>query len=596
MINISEKRLCCGCNACGDICPKDAISYTEDKEGFWYPKVDLEKCINCNLCEDICPIISKADTITRYETPLVYAAYSKDDHIRIDSTSGGIFSVLANHTYDKHGFVGGAIYNTDHTVRHIVSNDYHRLDDIRSSKYLQSSMIGQYRQVKSLLQTGEKVLYCGTPCQIQALYKYLKKDYDNLVTCDFICRGVNSPKVFLKYMEMLEHNYGAKATKIKFKAKKWGWHNFSMRVNFDNGQEYCKDRWHDLFFIGYLQVGNFARPSCYDCQFKGFPQKADITLADFWGIEQIDETMDQDKGTSLIMVNSDRGKELFEIIKNKIVWKEFTVDDARAGNPAFDNSITSIPINREAFFEDLDKMSFDRISKKYFPKQPSIFKKAKSKITELISAIAKLGFSISQWIVFLTINYTSKQVIQKKRPLFMNVGRTVIQIEKGARLILNDKFITGIKQLRKEHGETRILLEQNSELNIVGRFNVFNNSYIRVAAGGKLILHGGFINEHVQIIAGDVVEIGKDATIGRDVVIRSYDGHTISEKDYKIAAPIRIGNHVWIGQGAMILKGVTIGDGAVIAAGAIVTKDIPAHSIAAGIPAKVIKDGIQWTN
>ena len=305
MKEIIEKSKCCGCNACGDVCPKGAITFQTDKEGFWYPEINQDLCIDCGLCQKTCPVLTKADNVIRYDEPLVYAAYTKDEAIRTDSTSGGIHSMLALAMYEQNAYVGGAIYNKDHTVRHIVSPDRQILPEIRSSKYLQSSMEGAYKEVRDLLKAGEKVFFCGTPCQIQGLYKFLRKEYDNLTTCDFICRGVNSPKVFLSYMDMLEKQYGSKATQIKFKNKKWGWHNFSMRVNFENGQEYCKDRWHDLFFIGYLQSGNFARPSCYQCTFKGFPQKADITLADFWGIENIDPSMDQDRGTSLVMVNSE---------------------------------------------------------------------------------------------------------------------------------------------------------------------------------------------------------------------------------------------------------------------------------------------------
>lgn len=367
MISIERKIDCCGCHACGDVCPKDSISFETDNEGFWYPKVNMKTCIDCHLCEKICPVISEATHIVRYETSRVYAAYSKDEEIRIDSTSGGVHSMLARFFYAQKGYVGGAVYNLDHTVSHIVSDDAKLLSHIRSSKYLQSSMLGQYKDVKALLDAGEKVLYCAAPCQIQALYKYLRKDYENLTTCDFICRGVNSPKVFLSYMDMLEKKYNSKATAIKFKAKKWGWHNFSIRVNFANGKEYCKDRDHDLFYIGYLQCGNFARPSCYDCQFKGFPQKADITLADFWGIEYIDKSMDQDKGTSLVLVNSDKGQLSFDAIKNDIVWKEFSMDDAKQGNQAMNLSMKPIAKDRELFFDALNRKTFEEVAKEFFP-------------------------------------------------------------------------------------------------------------------------------------------------------------------------------------------------------------------------------------
>lgn len=600
MINITNKVDCCGCNACGDICAHDAITFKTDIEGFWYPEVDKGKCVDCGLCENICPILHKS-TVSRYIEPRVFAAYNKDERIRIDSTSGGIHSALAEEMYNRNAYVCGAIYNPDHTVRHYVSNERSDLPNIRSSKYLQSSSIGVFREIKKLLKVGQKVFFCGTPCQVHALNNYVGTLAEHLYTCDFVCRGVNSPKVFLKYMEMLERKYGAKATKIKFKAKEWGWHNFSMRVNFANGKEYCKDRYHDLFFIGYLQAGNFSRPSCYECKFKGFPQKSDITLGDFWGIENIDKSMDHDLGTSLVMVNSDKGMQLFESIKEHIEWRQFTMADARKGNPAMEGSLKSSKPNREQFFQALAKEPFDEVAKKYFPPIPSfmsnIIKKVRGRLSvvkRILSLVKQLGLSINAWSTFLSINFLSKQINRRSNIAFTNVSRTVIQLDKGSQINLFAKLITGVKQVKKSRTETRILLENNATLTVNGDFSIYANSYIRVFPNSHLILHGGFINENVQISCGDTIEIGEGATIGRDVVIRSYDGHTILEEGYNISLPIKIGNHVWIGQGATILKGVTIGDGSIVASGAIVTKDVPPHSIVAGVPAKVIKENVCW--
>ena len=171
---------------------------------------------------------------------------------------------------------------------------------------------------------------------------------------------------------------------------------------------------------------------------------------------------------------------------------------------------------------------------------------------------------------------------------------SIVQLDKKAKIILNNRLIMGVKQMKRSKLETRLLIEKNATLTVNNLFSMFAGSYIRVIEGGHLILNGGFINENVQITCGDTIEIGEGCTIGRDVVIRSYDGHTIEKENYKIAAPIKIGKHVWIGQGATILKGVTIGDGAIIAAGALVIKDVPAYAIVGGVPARVLTENVKW--
>ncbi len=216
MINITNKIDCCGCNACIDVCNHSAISLEKDIEGFWYPKVDENICTNCGLCDKVCPILNVSELKKNdFEKPECNVAIHKNLEVRFDSTSGGIFSALAEKMYRDNGYVGGAIFNEDFSVKHYISKEKEDLPSLRSSKYLQSDASGLYKNVKKLLTSGEKVLVCGCPCQMAALRSFLRKDYENLIIVDFICLGVNSPKVFRKYLDYLEDRFQSKVVYCK---------------------------------------------------------------------------------------------------------------------------------------------------------------------------------------------------------------------------------------------------------------------------------------------------------------------------------------------------------------------------------------------
>ena len=378
MIEIQKKENCTSCFACYSVCPVKAIEMVEDSEGFKYPKVNKDKCINCGLCDRTCPIMNNKKKEGNFERPKVIAAYTKNNNIRLDSTSGGIFSELAKKIYQENGYVCGAIYNKEWGVEHFISHNIKDLDRLRSSKYLQSDINDVFSQIKILLEGGDKVLICGSPCQIAGLNNFLKKDYTNLITVDFICRGMNSPKIFKGYIKYLEEKYKSKAIKVKFKNKIHGWHNFSTKIDFENGKSYIGGRYEDSYMRGYLKSNAFMRPSCYNCKFKGLPRNADITLADFWGIEKINPKMDQDKGTSMMCINSRKGQALFDEIKENLVYEEITSEKVFNDNVCMKDSVPMTK-ERKGVFENIDKLTYKELSDKYFP-EPAIMEKIKIRI------------------------------------------------------------------------------------------------------------------------------------------------------------------------------------------------------------------------
>jgi len=575
-----------------------------DHEGFWYPKVDETLCDNCRLCEHVCPLLERNSvSLDRLSHPQALAAWNTNHAVRLDSTSGGVFSALASRMLDVKGYVAGAVYAEDYMVSHIVTSDPRKLDALRSSKYLQSYTGELFKSVAQLLNDGKQVLVCGTPCQIAGLYAVLGKDCEGLITCDFICRGVNSPKVFLMYMEMLERKYGARAVSIKFKNKTYGWHRFSTRIDFANGKTYIKDRYHDLFMQGYLRYNCFVRPSCYCCRFKGMPRQADITLADFWGLNKIHPEWDNDCGTSAVLLNSVKGRDFFHSVGDAMCSHECSLQDVAAGNPALGQSLEHKP-RRDQFFEDIDAMSFAGLSRKHFPAPGRVREiamwlpaKAKGIVRRILRGDWRyIGLSASAWSQFFYINVLRKNTHANVRrsKMFIPTRFCRVVVDRSAQIMFNAKLILGWKQFRKSTLETRFSVGKNSTVIVNGRFVVYNGSDIRVLNNGVLTLNDGFCNMGVQISCAKRVTLGKRCAIARDAIIRDNDAHQILNTGLEMAKDVCIGEHVWIGTRAVILKGVRIGDGTVVAAGAVVTKDVPANCLVAGVPAKVIRENVEW--
>ena len=282
-----EKKDCTGCSACANICPKNAIEMVEDENGFKYPKINHEKCIDCGLCKKTCPIVEKFRQ-NRYERPNAYAGWSKDESVRYTSTSGGLFTEITKPIIENGGYVVGAAYNENNMVEHKIVNDLKGLEELKQSKYLQSDIKDVYKDVKKILNDNKEVAFCGSPCQVAGLLNYLQKEYTNLLTIEFICRGMNSPKAYRAWLSEIETNENKKVKRVWFKYKINGWKTSPKctRIDFDDNTHKVYDGDDNVFMKGYLGPNLYIRPSCGNCRFNGMPRTADITLADFWGIKK----------------------------------------------------------------------------------------------------------------------------------------------------------------------------------------------------------------------------------------------------------------------------------------------------------------------
>lgn len=368
MITLKRREDCCGCGACEQACPKHCISLEADNEGYWYPHVDNNLCIDCGLCERVCPVKYTDDE----RIPLkVYAAVNKNESIRAKSASGGIFTLIAQAVLDKGGVVFGVKFDKEWNVVFGYTESADGLDEFRRSKYVQAWIGNAYKEVKSFLKKGRIVLFTGTPCQIAGLRHYLQKDYDNLLLTDLLCEGVPSPKVWKKYLNeeiallreknsVLSHPISKNdvfVEDISFRNKRLGWKKFSFALTLSttdgSGKKYSfaqyvnRDSAYMQAMFHYLDL----RPICYECPFKCCKSGSDITIADYWGINRLYPEMDDDKGTSMVYLNTEKGCLYFPL--DKVNFLETSYEEAFPYNNVV--TFSKKHKNRDSFFKDLDK-------------------------------------------------------------------------------------------------------------------------------------------------------------------------------------------------------------------------------------------------
>lgn len=369
MIKITDKKDCCGCSACVQRCPKQCISLHEDEEGFLYPKVDVATCIDCGLCEKVCPVLNQSEERIPLE---VYAAKNSNEQIRRESSSGGIFTLLAEQTIDAGGVVFGVRWNENFEAIHDYTETKEGLAAFRGSKYVQSRVGATFKQAEQFLKQGRKVLFSGVPCQIAGLKKFLKKEYDNLLTVDIICHAVPSPLIWRQYIEEYKKKNGVTCiNSINFRDKTFGWKNYHVSVSYvDNrNRKLVKQQPHDddAYIKGFLNH-LYLRPSCYSCCAKSGRSGSDMLIGDCWGIDSLWKESNDNKGCSIVCINSVKGKNAAEKISERS--DSLVYEDVLKYNPSIVVSINGTSkserfwIERGSVKRRIEKICGDSLSLK----------------------------------------------------------------------------------------------------------------------------------------------------------------------------------------------------------------------------------------
>ena len=384
---LATKEHCTGCTACASGCPKGCITMETDENGFLYPVIDAERCVACGLCEKICPVVTPLKKVEN--APKAYAAYSKDETVRMQSSSGGVFTEIAKAILAAGGVVYGAAYNERFEVIHICVETEADLAKLRGAKYAQSDLRGIFTEVKEKLDKGQHVLFSGTPCQVGGLKAYLRKEYEKLLTVDFVCHSVPSPMAWREYVKCRaqQDNGGQLPVSINLRSKQSGWsrYRYSNLFRYSDGTEHAAKSGESLYmklFVG----GYIDRGSCENCAFKGYQRISDLTVGDFWGIWNIAPEMDDDKGTSVVLVQSDRGAELMAQIGAQLVLKEVSLEEASRENGAMLSAAKANP-DRDKALAQIRDGHIEACASWVIPPKQSLRQRLRSKGRSLLSRV-----------------------------------------------------------------------------------------------------------------------------------------------------------------------------------------------------------------
>lgn len=364
-VNHLTPAQCVLCGACRAACPVGAISFENQHCGFSYPVIDGDRCVSCRKCDAVCPVLHPP--VTGPGEPDCCAAASPDDAVRAGSTSGGVFCEAARYVLSIGGYVCGAVFTEDFSVRHIISRDPADVDAMRGSKYVQSDVGDCYERIRALLRGGETVLFCGCPCQSAALRTRLSgEDTGRLYVIDFVCHGIPSDETWHTYLSMQEKKHGAPVTAVSFRSKRMGWHCSSMLLTFANGKEYVRPITEDAYFKGFL-YSDTLKESCYACPFRAYRSGSDLTVGDLWGAEVLIPEADDNKGLSLVLTHTDAGRALL----SRLPLRRYDV--ALADAAAHNRNLLRSPdrnVHRDLYYDLRDKKGETAAMKKYLMERP----------------------------------------------------------------------------------------------------------------------------------------------------------------------------------------------------------------------------------
>lgn len=382
MLELLRPEDCCGCTACANICGHGAITMEVDQKGFQYPKINESLCTDCGLCDRVCPIIGrKCMNLNQKNYKMIYAGRIKDDKALLESASGGAFWALASCVISDGGIVFGATYDYDMRVVHRGTDTLEGCRAFQGSKYSQSDTFQAFREIRSIVRSGRKVLFTGTPCQVDGLLRFLIKKYDNLLTMDVVCHAVPSPKIFADYISYVNNRHKSRLSNLTMRDKtRHGWgHPYSYRYDFSDGKslvDSCKViDWGRIYFSRLVN-----RPCCHECKYTNLNRPSDISVADFWDDRNLRPDLYSNKGTSLLIVNTSVGASVLKLLSDKL--QLLPVTEKEAMQPSLD--CPTIDDHRSViFWNDYAIYGFNYILKKYFDDTP--YQKCKNILKKILS-------------------------------------------------------------------------------------------------------------------------------------------------------------------------------------------------------------------